>query len=850
MINHEAYEIFPLISLSSQVESVAAYDDNLLIGTRQGFLFMYNVEPGTEEKYNVQLMRLNKSFSKKAISQLEVIPDYQLLICLTDNVVQVHDINSINFNLLTQIQRTRGATYFTLNIRREKSLTGGGAVLVRMAVVVKRKLQLYYLKNNEFMQLGEDINLSEVPRSVIWSQESLCIGYKGEYALIELADNKHSELFPTSGSRSSDPCMGKVSERAYALCRDSQTVFVNVKGETEITTALRWSDVPLALTWDEPYLLAALPDKVEVKTPDAAGLTQNLSELTKVRFLVSCSQGRVYAANFSQVWVISGINIAKQRKLLLDAKQFQLALKLTAISDECEDDKKEKVHHIQTLLAYDLFSNKQFHESMKEFQKLKTDPYDVIRLFPELLPHQTGENNPLAGPPLVGKDLETGLLALIDYLTDIRHPLKLEVANNNDAKSKTALHLLQIIDTTLLKCYLQTNDALVAPLLRLNYCHLSEAEKVLRKMGRHNELVILYQTKGQHRKALELLKSEKAIERTIKYLQHLGPDQVGLILEFANWVLTEAPEEGLRIFIEYNPDDEQPPKPRVLDFLLRSHPTVVIPYLEHVVHVWKDTNPLFHNALVHQYRSRSMSEQTDVSRRLLLEFLEKSQHYVAESVLAQFPNEGFLEERAVILGRLGRHDESLAIYVRVLGDIDKALKYCEKVYDSNNPKSKGVYVYLIKQILDPDSCLPSNSILSPKTATPDVELALKIMEEHATRLDPLEILNSLPENVPIGRIQSFLLKALQKSISERRRAQLLKGLLYAEHLQCQELRFRLQAQKVLITELNVCPVCKKRFGNQSALVRYPNGDVVHYSCNDKKLQPLNINSNSGTKNSM
>lgn len=166
--------------------------------------------------------------------------------------------------------------------------------------------------------------------------------------------------------------------------------------------------------------------------------------------------------------------------------------------------------------------------------------------------------------------------------------------------------------------------------------------------------------------------------------------QVGLILEFANWVLTEAPEEGLRIFTEYNLDDEQPPKPRVLDFLLRSHINMVIPYLEHVVHIWKDTNPLFHNALVHQYRERSMTEQTDVSRRLLLEFLEKSQYYVAESVLAHFPNEGFLEERAVILGRLGRHDESLAIYIRVLGDIDKALKYCEKVYDANNQKSRGV----------------------------------------------------------------------------------------------------------------------------------------------------------------
>ncbi|KAK9879568.1 hypothetical protein WA026_006636 [Henosepilachna vigintioctopunctata] len=833
---HEAYEVFPLVTLSSQIESVAAYADNLLIGTRQGFLFMYNIEPGTEEKFNVQLMRFNKSFSKKSVNQLEVIPDYQLLVSLTDNIIQVHDINSINFNTIAQIERSRGATYFTINMRREKSLTGKGAVLVRMAVVVKRKLQLYYLKHNEFLPLGDDINLSEIPKCILWSQESICIGYKGEYALVDLSDkkNKQTELFPTSGSRSSEPCMVRVSDRAYALCRDSQTVLVNFKGETEVTTSLKWSDVPLALVWDEPYALAALADKVEIKTPYASEVTQSFEDLAKVRFLVSCNQGRIYAASLSQVWAISGVNIAKQRKLLLEAKQFQLALKLTAISDECEEDKNEKIHHIQTLLAYDLFANKHFHESMKEFQKLKTKPYDVIRLFPELVSsQQLGENTPPTGQALVGKDFERGLLALIDYLTDIRHPLKLEVLSN-DKNSKSALHLLQIIDTTLLKCYLRTNDALVAPLLRLNYCYAPEAEKVLKKMGRHNELVILYQTIGEHRKALELLKSEKAVERTIKYLQHI-PDQVGLVLEFANWVLTESPEEGLRIFTEYNPDDEQPPKPRVLDFLLRSHPTVVIPYLEHVVHVWKDTSPLFHNTLIYQYRERCMEERTDFSRRLLLEFLEKSQHYTSESVLVQFPNEGFLEERALILGRLGRHDQALAIYIRVLGDIDKALAYCNKVYDPNNSKCSTVYISLLKLILDPDSCPPPNGIVPPETATPDVELALKIMEEHASRLDPLQTLSSLPDNVSVARIRSFLLFALHKAISDRRKAQLLKSLLYAEHLQCQELKFRLQAQKVLITELNVCPVCKKRFGNQSALVRYPNGDVVHYSCQDKKL---------------
>lgn len=47
--------------------------------------------------------------------------------------------------------------------------------------------------------------------------------------------------------------------------------------------------------------------------------------------------------------------------------------------------------------------------------------------------------------------------------------------------TKAKSGLLSIIDTTLLKCYLQTNDAMVAPLLRLNMVHFNEAERVLKK---------------------------------------------------------------------------------------------------------------------------------------------------------------------------------------------------------------------------------------------------------------------------------------------------------------------------------------------------------------------------------
>lgn len=123
---------------------------------------------------------------------------------------------------------------------------------------------------------------------------------------------------------------------------------------------------------------------------------------------------------------------------------------------------------------------------------------------------------------------------------------------------------------------------------------------------------------------------------------------------------------------------------------------------------------------------------------------------------------------------------------------------------------------MIKLILYPDSipvALPG-LVLSPKTAQPDLELALEILNEHAFEVAPLEVLDVLPDNIPVTRIHKFLLVALQKAVNERRRFQLLKGLLYAEHLQCQEVRLNLQSHHVLITELNVCPVCKKRFGNQ------------------------------------
>lgn len=111
---------------------------------------------------------------------------------------------------------------------------------------------------------------------------------------------------------------------------------------------------------------------------------------------------------------------------------------------------------------------------MEQFLKLGTDPYEVIRLFPDLVSQPTNANEAnepvTALPTLQGRDLEQGLLALIKFLTEVRHKLmgdtktkdkgndKNDPAKEEKAKNMTAVateQLLKIIDTTLLKCYLQ-----------------------------------------------------------------------------------------------------------------------------------------------------------------------------------------------------------------------------------------------------------------------------------------------------------------------------------------------------------------------------------------------------------
>ncbi|XP_075700713.1 vam6/Vps39-like protein isoform X2 [Rhinoderma darwinii] len=833
---HDAFEqVLILEKLPLQIECLAAWEDWLLVGTKQGHLLLYKVkkEQGCNQ-FEVTLEKSNKNFAKK-IQQIHVVSQFKILVTLLDNNVCVHDL--LTFQLITTISKAKGASLLSCDLQHTKT----GEEMLKMCVAVRRKLQLYYWKDRSFHELQVD----------------------GKGSI--------KELFPTG--KQLEPLAVPLCDGKVAVGQDDLTVVLNEEGTCTPKCALNWTDIPMAMEHQPPYIIAVLPRYVEVRTFEPRLLVQSI-ELQRPRFITSGGVNIVYVASNHFVWRLVPVSIATQIQQLLQDKQFELALQLARMKDDADSEKRQQIHHIQNLYAFNLFCQKRFDESMQVFAKLGTDPTHVIGMYPDLLPSdykkQLQYPNPV--PLLSGAELEKANLALIDYLTQKRSHLvkKLNDTDHHSTTSplmegtptiKSKKKLLQIIDTTLLKCYLHTNVALVAPLLRLenNHCHVEESEHVLKKAHKYSELIILYEKKGLHEKALMVLVDQskkansplKGHERTVQYLQRLGAEKISLIFEYCVWVLRDYPEDGLKIFTEDLPEVESLPRNLILALLLENFKHLAIPYLEHVILTWEDRSPEFHNCLIKLYCEKVQtlmqaigneevvsgpvsagSEKGELGkfRSNLQNFLHISNCYQPDCLISDFPFDGLLEERALLLGRMGKHEQALFIYVHILKDTSMAEQYCHKYYDYAKDGNKDVYLSLIRMYLSPPDvhCLGPIKIKleEPK---PNISAALAVLEQHHAKLNTTKVIDLLPANTQIREIQIFLEKVLEENAQKKRFNQVLKNLLHAELLRVQEERISHQQVKCVITEEKICSVCKKKIGN-SAFARNPNGVVVHYFC--------------------
>ena len=230
------------------------------------------------------------------------------------------------------------------------------------------------------------------------------------------------------------------------------------------------------------------------------------------------------------------------------------------------------------------------------------------------------------------------------------------------AREQRLQETAKLVDTTLFRAYMLAQPSLAGALFRLpNFCDTNVVKEKLLESRRYNDLIDFLFGKRLHSEALDILKKLgqssdeddtptqlRGPQRTVGYLQSLPPEEIDVILQYAEWPLKENSDLGMEIFLADTQNAETLPRARALDFLEKIDQNLAVKYLVHIIDELDDSTPEFHQRLLEIYLNglKSNSFATDQEKAAwkgkFLDFLRNSQHYEAWTLLRRMSSEGML----------------------------------------------------------------------------------------------------------------------------------------------------------------------------------------------------------------
>ncbi|CAO4380982.1 unnamed protein product [Caenorhabditis nigoni] len=771
-------------SLPVEVTCLAFQESNqtVLAGGRAGHLYAYSVS--SNRRGGFELSKFCKSFHKKAVQELKVCEREDLLLCVSDGQLMAHRLSDQDFKVETLIHKVKPVQTFA----RFSPKTSGD-----LYVIVASRKKLFLFKwgekdgHKDFIEVALDYNpvFTDTPSSIKCVGEMVFFSVRNEYFSMTMQKDKTARTSSSDDVAPPEAWNGFVTrllnfncqpgivpmidKRRVAFVRSETVQMTDIWGNRPadgLKDVLTFTEVPMQIVYDSPYLVGMLSNgRVEVLSLFSDVPVQTM-KLPKSMRLCNGAKGQVFVASLSDIWLMdTATNLRKNVYHLIQERQFEMAIQLADNSNLIPDDQKIE---IKKKAALNLFNQKKFDESFALFGEIKTEVLAILRMFPELLPD--GFQKVAAGgvSDMPANDRMRALLALGNYLSEIRteHAKHIELYNrlrsSGQAKKmdteemEKLLLTLRVVDTTLLRCYIKTKPALVDSLIRLqsNACTFEDAKKILESEGRLRSLFVLYETRKKHEMALDLLIDQSsredadpffddAIQQIVEYLQSLGNSNLPLILKYAKWVLAKNLEAGVQIFTSDETEMARNlNRKAVVEFMKMECPEAMIPYLEHVIFKWEEPASYFHETLLEYYvakvnslfkdyvhafpdafsdenitRAGDEDGELGIFRKRLLRFLEISHSYSPQTVLLQLAPHAFFEERALILGRLKQHDQALALYVNTLKNVPAAEEYCKLYYNPADDTNSQVYLLLFRALVHPNQhhhhSIPFNADSTP-----------------------------------------------------------------------------------------------------------------------------------------
>ncbi|CAM9684429.1 unnamed protein product [Pylaiella littoralis] len=222
--------------------------------------------------------------------------------------------------------------------------------------------------------------------------------------------------------------------------------------------------------------------------------------------------------------------------------------------------------------------------------------------------------------------------------------------------------------------------------------------------------------------------------------------------------------------------------------------------------------------------SKAEMDLAGAYRQHLQLFLQTSEKYNPARLLSVIPSH-FLEEHALLLSSLGRHEEVLHIYVRQLKNRQMAEAYCGRIWERCESAAKAksasktagadaatttpspdeeVYLSLLRVYLQSTGRLEGGGAADRgEGEVGGLDEAVSFLERHFARVDPVKVMALLPPEVPVSKFLPFLSSAVRHTEAKRRDNQVMHQLCRADYVNVKFELIQLQGQVSRVPELSL-----------------------------------------------
>uniref|UniRef100_A0A0D3FN93 CNH domain-containing protein n=1 Tax=Oryza barthii TaxID=65489 RepID=A0A0D3FN93_9ORYZ len=907
---HSAYDAVELVSgVPGDIVAVAAYAGRLLVAGKDGSLRIYappgHAGGGIPRDGPYALERQQPSLWRRGTPlAMEVSAGRELLLSLAE-CVNLHRLPGLE--TVAVIGKTKGANLFAWDDRRGL-----------LAVGRWKRLTIFRLDSGrEFVEVKE-FGVPDTVKSMAWCGDNICLGIRKEYMIINSMTGALTEVF--SSGRNAPPLV--VALPTGELLLGKTVVLRDVQKLVETENCI------LAVLAHSVYGLLPVPIGAQIVQLTASGEFEEALALCK---LLPPEDSNLRAAKESSIHIRYG-------HFLFDNGSYEEAM-------EQFSDSHVDITYVLSLYPSLVLPQTHIigeHDRLQDLPELARESSDVTDdMEPYSLQlHETDDKSPLE----IKKMSHNALIALVKYLHKKRNGIierataeiteevvsgavhhssilsesyRSKKPNKKRAQTHTssiAREMATVLDTSLLQALILTGQSsgAIELLKGLNYCDLKICKEFLEERSDYMVLLELYKSNEMHREALQLLnqlveesKAEMGKndfnkkfnpQMIIEYLRPLCRSDPMLVLESSLYVLERNPSDTIELFLS-----ENVPADLVNSYLKQHAPNLQSTYLELMLSMSvSGINPNLQNELVQLYLSEVLdwhkilkeegnwTEKTySPTRKKLITTLENNSGYNTDILLKRLPQDALFEERAILYGKINQHLRALSLYVHKLQMPERAVAYCDRVYEegAQQPSKSNIYFNLLQIYLNPrkaekefeQKIVPvasqypgiqkATKVRGARMGKKVVEIegaddvrfspsgtdsgrsdgdgdgddvsdggpimlneALELLSQRWDRINGAQALRLLPRDTKLQDLVLFLEPLLRNSSEHRRNYMVIKNLIFRANLQVKEDLYKRRQAVLKIDGDSMCSLCHKRIAN-SAFAIYPNGQtLVHFVC--------------------